>query len=135
MDDHSTILTCHPTIANFSRCCVRRVIDGDTVEADIDIGFNMIMQDQRIRLYGVNCPESRTTDLEEKQRGIAATQFVMERLTLDIIVLVQMMGKDPFGRWLGKLFYYNDATESYVFLNQELLDNNHAVPTKLNLGT
>ena len=44
---------------------IRRIVDGDTVDVDIDLGFNMILSKQRIRLYGIDAPESRTRDKEE----------------------------------------------------------------------
>jgi micrococcal nuclease len=48
---------------------VVRVIDGDTIDVDIDLGFNIVLKKQRIRLYGIDTPESRTRDKEEKVRG------------------------------------------------------------------
>ena len=49
------------------RCKIRRVVDGDTVDVDIDLGFGMWIHNELIRLYGVDTPESRTRDLEEKK--------------------------------------------------------------------
>ena len=49
------------------RCTVVKIIDGDTVDVDIDLGFGVWMKKQRIRLYGIDTPESRTRDLEEKK--------------------------------------------------------------------
>ena len=49
---------------------VVRVIDGDTIDVDIDLGFNTTLTKKRIRLYGMDTPESRTRDKEEKQRGL-----------------------------------------------------------------
>ena len=51
---------------------VTRVVDGDTVDVDIDLGFGMIYKKQRVRLHGIDTPESRTRDLEEKKYGKAA---------------------------------------------------------------
>lgn len=131
MDNHSSFL--FADIFNFCACDLRRIIDGDTLEVDIHIGLGLILPDQRIRLYGVNCPEIHTKDDEEKLRGQAATQFVVDRLgDIDTQLLVQIKGKDNFGRWLGKVYYL--STDGYIFLNQLLLDNAHAVPTRLNLG-
>ena len=50
-------------------CKVVRVVDGDTVDVDIDLGFDVVLRKQRIRLYGVDTPESRTRDKEEKKYG------------------------------------------------------------------
>ena len=53
-----------------------RVVDGDTVDVDIDLGFGIWLHKERIRLYGIDTPESRTRDLEEKKYGKLATKFV-----------------------------------------------------------
>ena len=58
------------------RCQILRVVDGDTVDIDIDLGFGVWMRKQRVRLYGVDTPESRTRDLEEKKFGMMAKKYV-----------------------------------------------------------
>ena len=58
------------------KCTILRVVDGDTVDVDIDLGFGVWMRKQRIRLYGIDTPESRTRDLEEKKYGLLAKRFV-----------------------------------------------------------
>ena len=57
------------------RCKLRRVVDGDTVDIDIDLGFDIWLTNQRVRLYGVDTPESRTRDKEEKKYGLAAKAY------------------------------------------------------------
>ena len=54
------------------RSSLLKIIDGDTIDVDIDLGFSVVLKKQRIRLYGINTPESRTRDLEQKQYGLAA---------------------------------------------------------------
>ena len=54
-----------------------RVVDGDTVDVDIDLGFGVWLRNQRIRMYGIDTPESRTSDDEEKIYGKAATEFLV----------------------------------------------------------
>ena len=54
------------------KCKVVRVVDGDTVDVDIDLGFGVWMRKQRIRMYGIDTPESRTSDKVEKKYGLAA---------------------------------------------------------------
>ena len=49
-----------------------KIVDGDTIDVDLDLGFSVVLKKQRIRLYGINTPESRTRDLEEKRYGLAA---------------------------------------------------------------
>ena len=58
------------------KCKMVKVVDGDTVDVDIDLGFGVWMQKQRIRLYGIDTPESRTSDPEEKKYGLAAKDFL-----------------------------------------------------------
>jgi micrococcal nuclease len=55
---------------------IDRWVDGDTVDVDIDLGFDIILKKQRVRLHGINAPESRTKDLEEKEKGLAAKEFL-----------------------------------------------------------
>ena len=59
------------------KAIIRRVVDGDTVDVTLDLGFN-ILYNSRIRLHGIDAPESRTRDLEEKARGLAAKERVKE---------------------------------------------------------
>ena len=60
------------------RCKITRVVDGDTVDVDIDLGFGVWLHKERVRIYGIDTPESRTRDLEEKKYGLAAKEFVKE---------------------------------------------------------
>ena len=60
------------------KCKLLRVIDGDTVDVDIDLGFGVWLRKQRIRMYGIDTPESRTRDLEEKKYGLAAKEFLQK---------------------------------------------------------
>ena len=57
-------------------CKIVRVVDGDTVDVDIDLGFGVWMHKQRIRMYGIDTHESRTRDLEEKKFGLMAKEIV-----------------------------------------------------------
>jgi len=65
------------------RCRIDRVIDGDTVDVDIDLGFGVWLRKERVRMYGIDTPESRTRDLEEKKYGLAAKAFVLAFLPVD----------------------------------------------------
>ena len=94
---------------------IRYVVDGDTVDVDIDLGFGVWLRDQRIRLYGIDTPESRTRDLTEKLFGFAAKDFVKDYLPIGSTqVLKTFIGKDgedmrgKFGRILGD-FFINDG--------------------------
>ena len=57
---------------------ITRIIDGDTVDCDIDLGFKVILAKQRIRLYGIDTPESRTRDKVEKKYGLLAKKFLVD---------------------------------------------------------
>jgi micrococcal nuclease len=85
---------------------VLKVIDGDTVDVDIDLGFGVWLKNERVRLYGIDTPESRTRDLEEKKFGLAAKER-LKKLLKDDVYLRTMVGrggedmKGKFGRILG----------------------------------
>ena len=85
------------------RVTVTRVVDGDTVDVDIDLGFNLWLSGRRIRFYGINTPETRTRDLEEKARGLAAKARLRELLDgQDVTLLSHGTGK--YGRVLGVVY-------------------------------
>ena len=60
------------------KCKVTRVVDGDTVDIDIDLGFGVWLHKERVRIYGIDTPESRTRDKEEKKFGLMAKEFVKQ---------------------------------------------------------
>ena len=102
---------------------VTRIVDGDTVDVDIDLGFGMIYKKQRVRMRGIDTPESRTRDLEEKFYGKASKANLEKILSGQEIQLVSH-DKGKFGRILGELFI---GGASYS-VNQQQIDENHAVP-------
>ena len=59
---------------------ITKVVDGDTAKGDIDLGFGMVYANQTIRFWGIDTPESRTRDLEEKYYGKLSSQYVKDRL-------------------------------------------------------
>ena len=86
-------------------CKIVRIIDGDTVDVDIDLGFAVWLNKQRIRLFGVDTPESRTRDAEEKKFGILAKNFVKGRLPVGSMQILRTRMDDSrgkFGRILGE---------------------------------
>jgi micrococcal nuclease len=101
-----------------------RVIDGDTIDAEIDLGFNVSTR-QRIRLYGINTPESRTRDQEEKERGLAAKQRLIEILPREFMVETILNRRGKYGRVLGILWVNTDDVETNV--NDLLVEEGHAV--------
>ena len=104
------------------KCEVTRVVDGDTVDVDIDLGFGVWLRKQRIRMLGIDTPESRTRDLEEKKYGKAAAAFLKEQIEKGKVSLrTSKDGKGKFGRILGELFV--DGTN----INQLMIEKHHAV--------
>ena len=102
------------------KALVERVIDGDTIDVLLDLGFKTLRR-ERIRFYGVNTPESRTMDLEEKKRGLKAKAFVYEKIQNQDITM-ESVKQGKFGRYLGKI-YLEDGT----CLNDLLIKEGHGV--------
>ena len=84
-------------------CKILRIVDGDTVDVDIDLGFGVWMHRERVRMYGIDTPESRTSDKEEKVYGNLSKQFVKDQLPIGSMqTLVTHKDKTgKFGRILG----------------------------------
>lgn len=99
---------------------VLRVVDGDTVDVRVDLGFNVHFK-VRVRLHGLNAPESRTRNKEEKIRGLAAKER-LEELCKDGRIVVKSHGVGKFGRCLGEL-----KTLSGRNINETLISEGHAV--------
>ena len=106
------------------KCKIVRIIDGDTVVANVDLGFSVTLKAQKIRLYGINTPESRTRDKEEKKRGMAAKWRLTELLGTGEFYL-ESRDKGKFGRILGILFQCDDFDKPSI--NQILVKESHAV--------
>ena len=106
-----------------------RVIDGDTVDAYIDLGFNVSVK-KRIRFVGINTPESRTRDLEEKARGLAAKDRVKQLLEGTNTIMLNSKGIGKYGRCLGELTIdVVDGQEKMTMVNlyELLIKEGHAV--------
>ncbi len=83
-----------------------RVIDGDTVDIDIDLGFGVWLNKQRIRLRGIDTPESRTRDLEEKKYGLLAKEKLISLLETSTTLETFKDERGKFGRILGDFIVY-----------------------------
>jgi micrococcal nuclease len=105
---------------------VLRVIDGDTIDANIDLGFDVSVK-KRIRFMGINTPESRTRDLEEKARGLAAKDRVKELLAEAEEVQLTSHGVGKYGRCLGELQLSIPNSLTMTNLNKQLIEEGHAV--------
>lgn len=104
-------------------CQVTRVVDGDTIDADLDLGFN-IHHKCRVRLYGIDTPESRTRDKDEKARGKLAAKFLQDAISNGKHVILQTQLKDSkgkFGRVLASVIVDG------VNINQQMIEKHMAV--------
>jgi len=110
-------------------CKINKVLDGDTVDINLDLGFNIVLVNQRVRMAGVDTPESRTANAEEKIRGLLSKKKLTEKLSSSkwckIRTLKSDNNDDKFGRILG-IFILEDGTK----VNDWLIKNNYAVPYK-----
>jgi|TARA_R110000796_G_scaffold61845_2_gene142960 micrococcal nuclease len=112
---------------------VVRVIDGDTVDVDIDLGFGICLKKERVRIMGIDTPESRTRDKVEKKFGLAAKARLKSLLGKSSILKTQISKKGEdmkgkFGRILGDFDVYDHATDSWRPVTQVLIAEGHAVP-------
>ena len=102
------------------KATIERVVDGDTIDVTLDLGFDVRLYKQRCRLAGIDTPESRTRDLAEKKLGLEAkarlTELCGERLK------IKSLGREKFGRILA-IPYTNDNED----ICQILIQENHAV--------
>ena len=106
---------------------ILKVVDGDTVDVDIDLGFGCWLRNERVRIVGIDCPESRTSDRIEKVFGEAAKQRVTSLLSSEATLISQIskMGenmKGKFGRILGDFKTINDQV-----ISTTLMEEGHAV--------
>ena len=120
-----------------------KIVDGDTVDVDIDLGFSTTLKKQRVRLMGIDTPESRTRDKVEKLFGKASKAHLKHLLSEGDITLVSH-DKGKFGRILGGLFVSHvDSDEDWmdekgghqtfesqhrVSVNEQMILDSHAVP-------
>ena len=109
---------------------IDHLVDGDTFDCTVDLGFN-ISHKIRVRMYGINTPESRTRDLEEKARGLASKERLHTLLSsgfLDdngLIVVTNKKGK--YGRYLGTVYRQRKSGEEQLNINQQLIEEGFAV--------
>tara|TARA_R100000781_G_scaffold40889_3_gene28231 strand:+ start:2106 stop:2528 length:423 start_codon:yes stop_codon:yes gene_type:complete len=110
------------------KCTVTKVIDGDTIDVDIQLGFNVILYKQRIRLHGIDTPESRTRNLEEKARGLLSKDFMKKLAPVGSSITLKSLEKGKFGRILGIIWQEGDEWETDSPINDLMIENYHAVP-------
>lgn len=108
-------------------CKVVRVVDGDTVDVDIDLGFGVVYANQRIRLYGIDTPESRTRDPIEKKFGKLAGRVLEEALGERCVIRTRKDGKGKYGRILGEFLVYDHKTDRQMTINDIMIREHLAV--------
>ena len=106
------------------RCKVIKVIDGDTVDVDIDLGFDIVLKDERVRIMGIDTPESRPRDKVEKKFGLASKKYLKDNIAIAKDVVCKTHVRDArgkFGRVLGEIWC--DGTN----MNKQMIEENMAV--------
>ena len=113
---------------NFRVTKINKVLDGDTIDVTIDLGFDLYKK-ERVRIAGVDTPEKRTRDLEEKALGIDATNWLKEKLTEtiqgddELTIRTELKGGvGKYGRLLGWLY----VGESTISLNEQMIEEGYA---------
>jgi micrococcal nuclease len=106
----------------FYNAVVTSIYDGDTIRANIDLGFNTWIFNQKLRLVGIDTPEIRG---KERPQGLLAKDFVIERIPVgsEIYVMTQKDKTEKYGRYLATIFYGGSDMKN---LNVELLESGHA---------
>ena len=109
------------------RVKVVKIIDGDTVDVDIDLGFGVWLKKERIRLFGIDTPESRTRDLDEKKYGLMAKDFITSLLSDEggIVLKTHKDAEGKYGRILGELWRTTDLADQSI--NEYMIEKHHAV--------
>lgn len=106
---------------------IDRWVDGDTVDVHIDLGFGVWLNDQRVRLHGINAPESRTRDLEEKKLGLAAKEYCKNFCKEGSFATLKTKSYDAkgkYGRILGEIWSAGEFSDQS--LNEYLVEKGHA---------
>ena len=113
---------------NFRVVEINRVLDGDTIDVTIDLGFDLYKK-ERVRVAGVDTPEKRTRNLEEKELGIDATNWLKEKLEGavagddDLVIRTELVGGvGKYGRLLGWLYIGTDE----LSLNEQMITEGYA---------
>jgi micrococcal nuclease len=114
------------------RCKVLKVVDGDTVDVDIDLGFGVWLKDERVRIMGIDTPESRTSDKVEKLFGLAAKEKLKSMLGKSPTLKTQVNkdGEDmkgKFGRILGDFDVYDAEKDAWRPATDVLIETGNAV--------
>ena len=102
------------------------VYDGDTITCLLDLGFNIHVK-EKFRLYGIDTPEIRTKDLEEKEKGYQSKHRLQE-LIEEKVVFLKVLKKGKFGRWIASVYLNENELLKDRSVNNLLIEENLAVP-------
>lgn len=102
---------------------ITKVIDGDTVDLDIDLGFGITLS-HRVRLKGINAAETKSLNIEEKEKGLAAKEWLKKELSREGEWIIETTKEDKYGRILGTLYLVGDP----VTVNERMLNEGIAKP-------
>ena len=104
---------------------VVRVVDGDTVYGDVDLGFNVGNKKMEFRLAKINTPEIKGST---REAGLTSKKYVEDKIMgKEVIIVTKKDTKEKYGRYLAEIFY-KDETDNFVSLNAELVQKGLAVP-------
>ena len=103
---------------NIFEAVILEVLDGDTVEVDIDLGFDIWLRNQVVRLNGLDTPETRTRDLEEKKYGLLAEARLRQLLPTGSTNVLHSYGRGKFGRILGDFEVAGDMTAVEIMIEE-----------------
>ena len=104
-----------------------KVVDGDTVDIDIDLGFGVWLRNQRIRIMGIDTPESRTSDPVEKKYGMLAKDQVVRYLANSIKFRSFKDEKGKFGRILGDFEVFHPTSNKWMMMAEAMIMENYGV--------
>ena len=104
-----------------------KVVDGDTVDVDIDLGFGIWIRNERIRMMGIDTPESRTRDKEEKKFGLAAKERITQLLAISKCLITFKDKAGKFGRVLGDFKCYDFTHDMESTITRIMIHEGHGV--------
>ena len=104
-----------------------KVVDGDTIDVDIDLGFGVWLRNQRIRMMGIDTPESRTRDLEEKKFGLLAKDKLQTLLANGKVIKTFKDAKGKFGRILADVIVYHSAEDRWCGATEIMIAQGYGV--------
>ena len=102
---------------------IKKIVDGDTIDVDIDLGFG-VTYSHRVRLKGINAPETKTKDLAEKEKGTEVKSWLKKELSREGEWVIETSKEDKYGRILGTLYFVGDP----VTINEKMLNEGIAKP-------